>query len=70
VILAESWKAKPEELTGGDDNVSCVLDSVSNILINAVANVQSGKDWAKKVSREAELCLRKIASVHPTLLMR
>ena len=70
VILTDSWKAKPEEMTGGDESVSCVLDSVSHILINVVANVQPGKDWAKKVNHEFELCLRKIASVHPTLLLR
>jgi len=71
VILTENWKEKPEDLMSrSEENGNCALDTISHILINAVANVQQGKEWAKKATHEFELCLRKIASVHPTLLLR
>lgn len=69
VILTENWRV--DDLTSGsDENTSSVLDTVSHILLNAVANVQSGKEWARKVTHEFELCLRKLASVHPMLMLR
>lgn len=68
-IFAESWQ-DCDELVMADEDLSSALDTISLNLINAVATVQPGKEWHKKALQEMEVSLRKLASVHPLLMMR
>ncbi|ODM95419.1 Integrator complex subunit 1 [Orchesella cincta] len=70
IIFVENWASKAEELNFTEEEITCVLDTVSHSLITAISNTQPGKDWSKKASHEIEICLRKLAAVHPTLLVR
>lgn len=70
VIFVDQWASKAEEMNFTEEEITCVLDTVSHSLISAISNTQPGKDWSKKASHEIEICLRKLASVHPTLLLR
>lgn len=70
VILIENWRWKAEDMNLTEDEMSSLLDSISHSLITALANTQPGKEWGKKQGREYEICLRKLASLHPTLLLR
>lgn len=70
LITNKNWRWTAEEMSVSEDELSSLLDSSSHGLISALANTQPGKDWAKKQAREYEICLRKLASLHPTLLLR
>lgn len=70
IIFVDTWASKAEEMNFTEEEITCVLDTVSHSLVTAIANTQPGKDWAKKASHEIEICLRKLACVHPTLLLR
>jgi hypothetical protein len=70
VILIDNWRWKAEEMSMAEDDVSSLLDGISHGLITALANTQQGKEWGKKQGVEYEICLRKLASLHPTLLLR
>jgi len=70
IILLENWKPKTDELSVSEEEITCILDSVAHSLITSIAKVQPGKDWAKGASHEYDICLRKIASTHPTLVLR
>lgn len=70
IILIENWRWKTEEMNMSEDEVSSLLDGNSHGLITALANTEPGKEWAKRQARQYEICLRKLADVHPTLLLR
>ncbi|CAG7822634.1 unnamed protein product [Allacma fusca] len=68
-ILAGSWQ-ECDELVMSDEELSSTLDTISFNLINSVATTQPGKEWQKKATQEMEVALRKLASVHPVLMLR
>jgi hypothetical protein len=53
-----------------EEEVCSLLDSVSHGLVSAVANTQPGKEWIKRQAHDYEICLRKLAFLHPQLVLR
>ncbi|XP_049803946.1 integrator complex subunit 1 isoform X1 [Schistocerca nitens] len=51
------------------DWTSSTLDSMSHTVLTALTASHQGKDWARR-SQEYELSARKMASVHPVLVLR
>ncbi|BES89143.1 integrator complex subunit [Nesidiocoris tenuis] len=47
----------------------CTVDVMTHTLITALSARQNTKDWNKR-AQELELCLRKMASSHPLLILR
>jgi len=68
IILVENWQWKMD--SWAEDEVTSVLDSISHALITAIATTQGGKEWLKKQAHDYEICLRKLAFLHPALLLR
>jgi integrator complex subunit 1 len=51
------------------DWTGSILDCMSHTLLTALAATPRQKSWSSK-SRELELCARKMAAVHPILVLR